>query len=221
MPHDIFKQIVKFIGGKFPANLDLVLKSSGYDCLYSISHINEEDIHLIEEYITNNPTPIIGTEYCPNIEEITEDFQFKLKPGHKKFLLSLVNVIDDIKKLKREKKKKTIEVDLNNKSPPNVKDLSKKVFDKLTKFCVSLSPSIVFDESCVTRFRRENNKTTCSIICTICKKPIICDYTSYWNISNLQAHLKNHVKKSHVPQNSEVNSLHQSNAIELDRLLRD
>lgn len=90
MTKDEFKQIVKLIG-KFPSNLDIILKSAGYDCLYTISQIDEDDIKLIEEYTTNHPVPVVGTEYCLDINNLTDDFRFQFKPGHKKFIIRLAS----------------------------------------------------------------------------------------------------------------------------------
>lgn len=86
MQKDVFRKTEKSIGEPFPANLDRVLLSAGYDSLYTISRLDENDIKLIEEYSSRNPTRLIETEYCSNTIR-PENFQLKLKPGHKKFLL--------------------------------------------------------------------------------------------------------------------------------------
>lgn len=83
MTNNIYKQIGKEINEKFPSGLDKIMKSSGFDTLFSISGIKDTDIKEIESYITNNPDVLNGTDYEPSEEHLQNNFQFKLKPGHK------------------------------------------------------------------------------------------------------------------------------------------
>lgn len=225
MPKDDFKKIVLIIGGKFPVNLDIVLKSAGYDCLYSISQIDEDDIKLIEQYISNNPSPIIGTEYCPTVHDLTEEFQLKLKPGHKKFLLRLAIIAGNIRASEREKRSKAKrQICVDNQASESVKNLPKTeelkqaLVRRVVKYCSSKSINIVFDDKCISKFESKSDKIKCSASCSTCNISIICHYTTYWNISNFQAHLKAHLKNSSAL--NRVN-IHQNNAAELDNLLLD
>lgn len=87
-------------------------------------------------------------------------------------------------------------------------------------FRQSKSIDIEFTESHILRFREEGAKTKCSAVCSKCEKSTVCEYTTYWNISNFQAHLKGHLRKKISAEKSSV-SLHENNAAELDKLLED
>lgn len=229
MMEDDFEKLLESIGGRFPAKLDLVLKTAGYDSLFLISQINEDDIILIEEYASKHPTCLIGTDYCRTEDDITEEFELKLKPGHRKFLLKLATIADTILKSKSTQKNKfknerngtagthsqSYETSKPSSSTISIKakrNLEKVLVNKVLRFCQLKSIYIMFDETCISKFKKINNKIKCSVICPICKSSLACVYTTYWNISNLQAHLKAHPKD----QVDEKVSFQESNAAPIE-----
>lgn len=76
----------QLLGENIPQDISKILAKSGYDTIWSLKNINENDILNIEEYINEQPSILKGTTY-ENIQK------FKFKPGHKKFLLELPNLI--------------------------------------------------------------------------------------------------------------------------------
>lgn len=62
------------------------------------------------------------------------------------------------------------------------------------KFCADRNFDINKELFQVFNLREENNKIKCELKCPVCDtKKIACDYTTYWNVSNFQAHLKRHI----------------------------
>lgn len=72
----------KILGEETPDDIKLILEKSGFDTILSLEKIDENAISEIEEYFNGDPSMLKGTSY-----ENTK--HFKLKPGHKKFLIGL------------------------------------------------------------------------------------------------------------------------------------
>lgn len=76
----------KILNEKIPIDIIQVLSQCGYETEISISSITPDTIKEIEEYVNEDLSVLKNTSY----ENV---FHFKLKPGHKSFILSLPNLI--------------------------------------------------------------------------------------------------------------------------------
>lgn len=86
------KQTV-FLGEEIPNDILIILENSGFDSLFLLETIDENDLSEIEEYFKCNPSKLKGTTY----EKMSD---FKLKPGHRKFMLGLPKRIEKINEKK-------------------------------------------------------------------------------------------------------------------------
>lgn len=86
------KQTV-FLGEEIPNDILIILENSGFDSLFLLETIDENDLSEIEEYFKCNPSKLKGTKY----EKMSD---FKLKPGHRKFMLGLPKRIEKINEKK-------------------------------------------------------------------------------------------------------------------------
>lgn len=159
MTNKIYIKIQKEINEKLPAGLDKILKSSGFDTLVSISAINETGIKDIENYVSNNPAVLIGTEYEPSADQLQNNYQFKLKPGHKHFILNLPKSIEKLRLKEDEKQNKRI-------ASRQIQDritivgidehkLKEKLVHKVLNFTRSKSFEILFDLSHISQLQKK------------------------------------------------------------------
>lgn len=83
----LFKKIEKIIGEKFPAGLDKIIESAGFNTETSIYGLNSEEIKNIETYVNENKAILKNTGYEQLVNQ--SDANFKFKPGHANFLKGL------------------------------------------------------------------------------------------------------------------------------------
>lgn len=99
--------------------------------------------------------------------------------------------------------------------------MSKNLLDKLNKFVKTLNIEKEFTQDSVlgtidtyiSQSRDSKPSYKCSLKCVLCEKLIPCTWIGHWQVSNLERHLKSHIKKK---DNSFVDA-HTQN--ELNRVL--
>lgn len=188
---NIIEKLKVYLGENFPLNIDQIIIFCGYDTELALSNINEEDIKEIEIFVNENK------HILKNEIDIRDDQEFKLKPGHKKFILGLPQKIRELKHKKskgaKNKEKETIKTIVQvDQTPDN--QFQQKLITKIKQFCAKKSVPLDFNYSNIKEWQQVGGKPKCKISCLLCESEISCDFTSYWRISNLQEHLKGHFK---------------------------
>lgn len=88
-----WKTFQNFLGNTIPDFIVNILTSAGYDSALSIVDLNESDILIIQDYVSNK-APHLAQEHVAYAN--TEKFEFL--PGHKKLVLGLRNKVKDFNK---------------------------------------------------------------------------------------------------------------------------
>lgn len=206
----VFRRIESILKDKFPSDIEKILIASGYDSPSIVSVITESTISAIEEHINNDFNILQGTSY----DSTKENFIFKLKPGHKEFILNLPKIL----KQSDEKKQKSVTKEKKNEENSleslNVDSLKEILVKKVANFLKRQSYETILNITDVGDFHYSGNKIKTKIVCPFCESNIIVDYRSYWNISNLQKHFKIHFKNT--AQNFTVTSAITDTATNID-----
>lgn len=192
----IFAKLESILKEKFPAGLDQIIESAGFDTETAIISLKAEDIKSIESLATANKSILKSTAYEVSDADLDNvDFQIKLKPGHVNFILNLPKILQE-KKEKQKNKSKKIRLDEDaNETVLDDDKLKEKLMNKVINFYSKNSYQLICDANSISEFTTANHKTTCRFSCAFCSKKLKCDYIKYWNISNFEAHLKVHFKK--------------------------
>lgn len=178
-----------------PGNLEKILIASGYETESALLDIGKSSIQEIETYINENKHFLQNTayEFC-----FRDNTVFKLKPGHKSNILSIPNLIRGKNKNKKQPNFENKENGNANENgiveEKNENDLKVAIINKIVKFANDRSFLLTLDTSDIIDFEKIDNKFKCSVRCPVCSKQIRCEYKSYWIVSNLQKHLKNHFR---------------------------
>lgn len=205
---------------KLPDFIIQILESAGYDTAISVQSLNEHQIEQIEKFVEIN----INKDFLKDTVYDSE-VPFKFLPGHVALLLGAKSYIEKYidENLKRKYKKPKLEVveivdteqntQLNTELNTDTEEKLKKLlifkvisFNKTHKIpCDNLSTENIsehFEESISSSGRYVYK---CSLRCHLCPKTklIPCIYTNYWQISNLEKHLKNHSIRCVSEQNRE------------------
>lgn len=88
-------QLKKIVGRSFPRGIGKILVESGFDCTSAVACVNQSSIKVIEEYVNENKNILKGTAY-------ENTLNFKLKPGHKAFILGLPQALKDYEQKKQK-----------------------------------------------------------------------------------------------------------------------
>lgn len=195
----VIKKVEKIIGERFPGGLDAIIVSAGYDTKTALLNLNSEDIESIEKYTSEYRTNLTGTTYEKEFGFLNEktDSIFKLKPGHRSFLLNLPKRLKEFneseQKGKREKKEQSTNL--------NDDKLKLELFNKIVKYFADNNITLVSDISIlITSFEHENGKISCFLSCPFCAHLSPCEYKSYWRSSNFQKHCRKHFTATPIEQ---------------------
>lgn len=200
---DVYKKIRRALKENFPAKLDQIISSAGFDSERSFLSLNKESISDIEQYINENRQILTGTPY----ENSNQSINFKFKPGHKIFLLGIPKALEIYNKKKKEQKSSQTQKIQQNQNSESVnfdtenhtieannieQELKKKLIDKVISFANKCSVTLVIDTNNIIELQVDNTKIKCQIICPICNKQLKCEHSTYWMISNFEKHLRRH-----------------------------
>lgn len=175
--HGFENKLKKIVGRNLPRGLDKIIIESGFDCESILATIDQNSIKSIEDYVNENKNILEGTVY-------QNQLNFRLKPGHKSFILSLPKAL-----LEHEKKSKKNRVCYSENTE---KQLKGSLLKKITNFAKKFSFTLDYNEQLIIDFQQTNESVECRLECPICFTPIKCEKKKYWLISNLERHLKKH-----------------------------
>lgn len=88
---NFFSQLEKDLKEKIPSDLIRILEECGFDSESALSCITSETINEIEQFVNNDLSILKTTSY----EDVVN---FKLKPGHKAFIINIPNRMNQLKK---------------------------------------------------------------------------------------------------------------------------
>lgn len=187
---------------KIPIFLVELLKTTGYDSALSIQSLNEKSISELEKYIASQPHSFDLKNTAYESIEI-----FKFLPGHIALFKSLSLQVDKfLSSLNSHNKTKNqseilapIPEEIELLSQSEEKALKEKLISKVTQYCIKNSVSIenlyIANISntlnpIIQNFGKIVYKT--QFTCHLCKVETPCIYNKYWQISNLEKHIKKH-----------------------------
>lgn len=182
---NIFTVLKKRCNLKLPKEIQEILSECAFDNKSSIFEINDSACKLIEEFVTSNHSRFESILKNTKYENISP---FKLLPGHKLLILSLPNHLQKV-----EKRKVTVKDE----------ELPQVLLKKLHTFTEKSGFEIVATIDSISEFRKEGSVYKCKFECPVCDRKISCQYKTNWLISNLQAHIKGHLKEI---KSSQINS---------------
>lgn len=221
-----FTKINKLLSEEIPAGLEYILENAGFDSLNSISSITEEDILEIEKYTNENKEVLGQTTYSIPANEV-----FKLKPGHKKFLLNLPTALKKKQKESEEKVKQKepvrrqnrqlIEInenvrigetvreqqiqiiDINENAEIQETKLKEQLINKVVNFSLKFNVQITFDEDLNTTISQYHREGDI-VRCKI-NCPFVCTakYSCLYNKYWMISSFESHLKKHFVKLNGQ------------------
>lgn len=229
-----WKAFQNFLGNKIPDFIVNILTSAGYDSAISIADLNESDILIIQDYVTNKAQHLVKEHVS-----YKQNDRFEFLPGHKKLVLGLRNRVKDFSKQN---------ISINNRKTSNigesetpiqgtevielfseqeVNNLKKCLISKLSNITKSTKlPAFTenhlvgsIDAYISKNLRTISSKTPsykCFVKCVICDKKVPCTFNKRWETSNISTHLKSHKSELTTELTSELNVEQ-----ELDRILNN
>lgn len=197
----LYTKLARALDSKIPVTLEKNLIASSFDSEASILGINSEIIKELELFVSQNKNILENTEYS---HVLNNNSTFKFKPGHKSVLNLLPKCLRDYN-LKNSGKKQ------QNKQSANAErdeeQLKELLIKKLLNFCTKHSFVITFETSLIQNYHIDGKKQPkCKINCPICGTQFTCYYTTYWNESNFEKHLKKHFNSIEIIEVTEVQS---------------
>lgn len=209
----IWKKFLNFLTKSIPKYIIEILIQSGYDNTISISDLQKEDIEIIENYVDRKLKHLIV-----NSKVYEADEKFVFLPGHEKLILALPKVL----KTFENKKKRTNEIigeEVTIFSEEELLDLKEKLLAKLNLRGKNFGLKLFTENEIVSTIdlylshsrslgnNKHSNKPSykCSVKCPECEKITPCTYNGYWQIGNIEYHLKTHKKSATKSDSSEIN----------------
>lgn len=195
-------------GIKVPKFIKKLLIFAGYDNELSLTLLNADSIGLIETFVENNKTLATKSNICNDGET------FKLNPGQITAILGLAEKCKDFVK------KKNVQTNLGNSIQASTQlgtqektedTVKSELIQKVVNYLNNLQFSLQFTLTDITEFEEKSGAYRCRMKCCFCEKKIVCNYKTYWIVSNLEAHLKLHlieIKQRQITQKE--NSLPES-----------
>lgn len=186
----------KFLGATLPELLLKTLISAGYDNALALTKLDENDIGILEAHAESKLKWLIEKS---DLYDENEPFVFLL--GHKKTIL---NLSEKVNQFLDEKKRTTSLEEVELLTEEEIVKIKEKLVEKLNSTCKSKSEfgeqSIVSPlEPYISRNARQSRKVAaykCYVLCVHCKKTIPTTYNGRWEISNIDRHIKSHIKKN-------------------------
>lgn len=172
--------------------MENILLNAGYDSTIVLSIITEKDIEIIENFVNSDFSVLNNSSYNSS----KDNFCFKFKPGHKQLILNLPNLVNEC-----IKNKKVLSVNEQNKKSfihlsKDEDQLKQELVSKVSNYFEKRSLSVQLDAENIFEFHQNEKKFRCKFLCPLCDVKIGCEFITYWVISNLQNHIKSHLKKN-------------------------
>ena len=150
-----------------------------------LAELTEENIRKLELHVQKHRDILIGTEY----EEIAGDFEFL--PGHRAFVLSLPEKVEQISQTERNEAVTITAASASNEEKSDeIQELKTKLLVKLLKFAEKNQFALNLSVESVVDLFKDRDQFKCKIVCPHCNKQISCIYKTYWLVSNAQNHLR-------------------------------
>lgn len=207
-----------YVGNTVPEFIVNILISAGYDSALSIADLNDNDIAVIENHVSQKLAQK-SADLLQNSDLYSETNPFQFLPGHRKLLLTLksraISFIED----NRKPNKKHTKVPLIEAERSNIEELElltdeelnvmkNELLQKLSALSHTISLGLKFeDKNIVTsidayisnnskklnNYKKSNTPSyKCSVKCVKCERVIPCTHNIRWETGNIEKHLKTH-----------------------------
>lgn len=170
-----------------------MLIACGYNTFLSLSSLDVDKLKIVEQYINRNKDLTANLNCCFS-EEYTNKENFEFLPGHESVILRLPGLIEEIRKNKPTKLKN---LSKNTRTKEELIDL---LINNLLKY--SGKQGFQFPEGSISQINIrevegdvEHGNIKCKFSCPFCPKIIPIKYKSFWESSNITAHLKSHINE--------------------------
>lgn len=223
-----FEQYLKAtIQAEIPKEVKHILNGCGFDNNLSILSLSVADIEKIETYVNSNP------HFLKKLKSYKTNEKFEVKPGHRSVILNLPrhyqHYISDRTSENAQQNTNSSNQSLdqrldlgletltttstltatqqkqNKGLKKSVDELKKQLTNKLNCYMKRFNFEVEFNVNEISDFCKNNEYYKCRMKCCFCSKTIVCNYLSHWVVSNLEAHLKKHIKdidnSSETPNN--------------------
>lgn len=201
-----FSKIKRKYQLQFPETLQKILIASSFDSEEAILGINAEIISDIERFVNENKNILNGTEYSTIVQN---NQIFKFKPGHRSALNYVVKSLTD----------KVGSCKVPKANCCNEEELKNLLIKKLSKFSLDNSLDLNFNTTLFSNYHIEKSQPKLKIQCPLCSKKYTGYFTTYWNISNYEKHLKTHftevqVEHIEISNNNVILSYHNDDQLD-------
>lgn len=169
--------------------MKLILRRSGYEHEISLETLNDSKIEKIESFMNENKHLLKKTVY-----DSTQVFKFM--PGHRAVIEEIPKKIVELNKYRQRKAESEAENAVLVSEEQKIK-LKQSLIDKLIKYAKGLNCVISLQFTDIVEFEySEKNQSIefkCRVKCPFCDKKYLCVYRTYWSVSNIESHFKNHI----------------------------
>lgn len=177
----VWRNIEHFSKAKFPPCIKEIMSRCGYDTLMSLSAINEDSVHSLEEHV-NKQCSVLRAITCCFMDYYNSQGVFEFVPGHRAVILGIPRKVKLMKaKPKVERKRKMRTVD----------ELQMMLIDQLNKYPLKIGFDIghVISERSIVDVRSKKGADgtmviTAGVSCPFCEKIVAVMYKGYWHSSN-------------------------------------
>lgn len=187
-----------------PEFIQKILLETGFDTEISLEELEEENVKFIEDFVKENRYLLAGTIYE---KKNTNEFKFLI--GHRALLLALPRKIKEANS-KKETTNKKIKRGVENYSELKEEEIAKlkeDLIEKLKKYSASKNLCLEIDSKDICEFMVQEDRVKCRVQCPYCSMKSACFKTKYWYTSNIESHLKKHLKEITATANQMPHSL--------------
>lgn len=160
-----------------------ILLKCGYGHELALQTLNEEKIITIEYFVNRNKNLLAETRYEKNP-------MFKFLPGHRAIIKDIPHKIAGYKKTKQAK------LALESSQMLFNQERRTELKHALVEKVINYTKKIKFDQTLsirnVTQCKEVGSLLQCRLKCPLCDKQYLCNYKTYWAISNLEHHIRHH-----------------------------
>lgn len=204
-----WKKFQAYLGNNIPEFIVDVLCSTGYDSALSLADLNDDDIPIIENHVSQKSKCLLR-----KFDLYSEEGAFEFLPGHRKLLFTLksraISFIEENKKLHVETESENCVDEVVLLKEEEIIVLKNYLLNKLSSQSRTLGLGLEFEDKNIvtsidayfsnnskkTKKSSKNTSYKCSVQCVKCDRVIPCTYNIRWETSNIDKHLKSHVSPS-------------------------